>query len=118
MARLPLAGRSSAALGVHVDYIGRGFDHALRTVPEGAPIGYHTRQDGGIYPLYGADFSRRVVFVPLDAADDVPAAMAARDLRYLLLTRARPEIEGQVEAAVARGALRPLGEGLYELPSR
>jgi hypothetical protein len=114
MASLPLEARSSAALGRHVDYIGRGFDHALRTVPEGAPIGYHTRQDGGIYPLYGADFRRRVVFVPIEPTDDVPAVMDARGVRHLLLTRARPVVQERVDAAVARGALEPLGEGLYE----
>lgn len=112
MARLPVAERSTAALGL---FIGRGYYDALRTIPAGEAIGYNTNYNGWVYPLYDADLSRSVRYVPVDAGTDVVKAMRARGVRYLFTALPPPAARARIERTAASGALRKIGEGLYVL---
>jgi hypothetical protein len=115
MAGLPLARRSSAELGRVVPYIGPGFAQTLSVAPAGEPLGYHTHKDGGIYPLYGPDYERRVVYVPLEVGEDPAAAMRTRGVRHLHVTHERVVVREMLDAAVAAGSLRRVGDTLYAL---
>lgn len=110
MARLPVAERSAAALGL---FFGRSYYDALRTVPKGEAIGYDTNYNGWVYPLYDADLSRTVRYVPIGAGTDVVKAMRERGVRYLFTALPPPEARARIDRAVAVGALRQIGEGLY-----
>jgi 4-amino-4-deoxy-L-arabinose transferase-like glycosyltransferase len=115
MARLPLERRSSAELGRAVPYIGPGFAETLAAAPAEEPVGYHTHKDGGIYPLYGADYRRRVVYVPIEVGEDPAAAMRARGVRHLHVTHERVVVRQMLDRAVAAGSLRKVGDTLYAL---
>lgn len=110
MASLPVAERSTAALGM---FIGRSYYDALRTIPPGEAIGYNTNYNGWVYPLYDADLSRQVRYVPLDPDTDVVRAMRARGVRYLFVALPPPEARAAISRTVARGGLRQIGEDLY-----
>ena len=110
MAHFPVAERSTAALGL---FIGRSYFDALETLPPGEPIGYNTHYNGWIYPLYGADLSHPLRYVPIGPGTDVAAALAAREVRYLFVSNPPPAARVGLERAVAGGVLRPIGEGLY-----
>jgi hypothetical protein len=110
---LPAAERSTAALGL---YIGKGYLDALTTVPAGEPIGYCVGGNGWIYPLFGADLSREIRYVPIPAGADVAALMAQHGVRYLLVCNAPAWSSRSVAAAVQAGALRSIGDGLFAAP--
>lgn len=110
MAALPLAERSAAALG---PYFGSRYLRALEAIPRDEVIGYHVNYNGWIYPLYDADLSRRIRFVPIHHDTDVAEAMRQRDLRYLFVSLPPPIARFRIAAAVAAGSLHQIGENLY-----
>ncbi|MCP4656778.1 MAG: hypothetical protein GY856_15300 [bacterium] len=110
MAGLPLAERSAAALG---PYFGSRYMRALEAIPREEVIGYNVNYNGWIYPLYDADLSRRILFVPIHHDTDVAEAMLQRDLRYLFVSLPPPVARFRIAAAVATGGLKQIGENLY-----
>ncbi|MFB3041824.1 MAG: glycosyltransferase family 39 protein [Candidatus Poribacteria bacterium] len=110
MARLPLKKRSTAALGL---YIGESYQNALETVPPDEIIGYNVSGDGWVYPLYAADFSRKLRYVPIDANTDILEIMRQRNVSYLFVSRPPPLVQQKIEEAVTAGGLESIGEGLY-----
>ncbi|MBI1930159.1 glycosyltransferase family 39 protein, partial [Candidatus Poribacteria bacterium] len=110
MARLPLKERSTAALGL---YIGDSYQNALETIPPNEIIGYHVHGDGWVYPLYDADFSRQLRYVPIDANTDIPEALRQRNARYLFVSRPEPPVQQRIEETLKAGGLEKIGEGLY-----
>lgn len=110
MARLPVLERSTAALGL---FIGPGYLEALEKVPKTEAIGYNTNYNGWIYPLYDADLSRRVRYVPVGPETDVVAAMRKREVDYLFVALPPPVVQRRIDQEVARRRLRTIGRGLY-----
>ncbi len=110
MAGLPVLERSTAALGY---LIGPSYRRALETVPPEETLGYHLHGNGWIYPLYGADFSRRLRYVPIVPGGDVGDAMQRRGVRVLFVADPAPVIQREIAGAVASGSLRQIGAGLY-----
>lgn len=110
MSTFPVAERSTAALGL---FVGRGYFDTLQTIPAQEAIGYNTNHNGWIYPLYDADYSRQVRFVPIEAETDIVQAMRLRDVRYLFTVLPSPVVQARVAQAVARGKLREINRGLY-----
>ncbi|MCP4686185.1 MAG: hypothetical protein GY867_12170, partial [bacterium] len=74
---------------------------------------YHVNDNGWIYPLYDADLSRRIRFVPIHPTTDVAEAMRRRDLRYLFVSLPPPAARLRIAAAAATGDLQQIGENLY-----
>ena len=61
---------------------------ANQIVPSQDVLGYNVFGNGFTYPLYRADFSQRIVYVPFsnsDSCEQVADAMEARGTRYLLV---------------------------------
>jgi len=83
MLRRPLWQREAAALKA---YVPGEYENALMTVPRSEPLGYNVHGNGFIYPLYRADFSQRLIYLPLKAANscqEIEDKMRERGLRWL-----------------------------------
>jgi hypothetical protein len=79
--------RQSATLKVNMP---AEYENALVYVPKDALLGYNVGSNGFIYPLYRADFSQRIVYVPFspeDSCAQIVKAMASRGTRYLFVAR-------------------------------
>jgi len=113
MAGMGVAERSTAKLGL---YIGGSYGRALATVPPEEVLGFNVNPNGWIYPLYGADYSRRIRYVPIDPVTEIPAAMRQRGVWYLFVSRPFPQELEQVEALLSRGGLQKIGDGLWVRP--
>jgi hypothetical protein len=64
------------------------YENAYRYVPRDAVLGYNVHENGFVYPLYRADFSQRLVYVPFrpdDTCETIAGAMEARGTRYLFV---------------------------------
>jgi len=114
MLQLPAAQRSAAALLASSHRVGPSFRDALAAVPPGEPLGYAMRDNSVIYLLYGADLSRRLIYVPVRGDERITGAMAQRGLRYLFAWRPGDAQRTAIDAALKLGRLTPVGEGLYE----
>jgi hypothetical protein len=112
----PFADRQAAYLRTHVPY---EYENALARVPQTAVLGYNVHANGFIYPLFRADFSQRLVYIPIEPSQPCEAIagdMRAAGTRYLV---AAPEHTD--DAVLARlfqcgeegSVLRELGAGLY-----
>jgi len=85
MLDLPASERDAAKLAVNMP---REYELALSIVPRDAVLGYHTHVDGFIYPLYRADFSQHLVYVPFSidgTCGDVAEAMRQRGADFLFV---------------------------------
>jgi len=110
MARLPIQERSTAALGL---FIGDQYQEALQMVPADEGIAYTTHGDGWVYPLYGADLSRKIRYLPLDSDEAITDTMHKHQLRYLFTGGAEARERNLVRAATEAGLLRKIGKALY-----
>ena len=80
---LPLVERDSASLRV---YTPLEYESTLSIMPDDAVLGYNVHANGFVYPLYRADFSQRLVYIPISVSgtcEDVAETMKARGTRYL-----------------------------------
>jgi len=91
------------------------------TVPEDAALGYNIDSNGFVYPLYRADLSQRLVFIPVtpDAdCSDIARIMIRRGTRYLFVApvHTQDEVIAKLEACAVQGdILRERGPGLFVL---
>ncbi len=77
--------RQSATLKVNMP---AEYENAIVYVPKHALLGYDVSSNGFIYPLYRADFSQPIVYVPFDASDScqmIVKKMTLRGTRYLFV---------------------------------
>ncbi len=74
---------------------GAAYREVLEGVPEDEIIGYNLKKNDVIYPLYGADLSRRLRYLPGSYAD-FANAMKSHDIRYLYFPRAERFIGGWI----------------------
>jgi hypothetical protein len=85
MLALPVRERHAALLR---DNMPDPYTLAVQVVPAGEVLGYNVHGNGFVYPLYLADLSREIVYVPFSARDDcqsIADAMTTRGTRYLLV---------------------------------
>jgi len=85
MLELPALRRDAA---VFEDNMPRSYANAVEFVPNDALLGYNVHNNGFVYPLYRADYSQHIVFVPFSAEDTCEAIaerMTERGTRYLLV---------------------------------
>lgn len=64
MLERPLWQRQAAILKLNMP---EEYEHALVEVPDGATLGYDVGGDGFVYPLYRADFSQKLIYVPIES---------------------------------------------------
>ncbi|MGH2621057.1 MAG: hypothetical protein ACRDHG_10885 [Anaerolineales bacterium] len=116
MLALPVRDRHAA---VFRDNMPDAYSLAVEVVPPGEELGYNVHGNGFVYPLYLADFSREIVYVPfsLDAScESIAAAMTERGTRYLLVA---PEHTDDLKIAQLRAcadaatSLRERESGIY-----
>jgi hypothetical protein len=95
------------------------YANALEFVPRDAILGYNVTSNGFVYPLYRADFSQTLVYIPLSAdesCDDVAQALDEHGTRYLFV--APEQTDDGIRAMLGRCAgsgsiIRERARGLY-----
>ncbi len=95
------------------------YENALVHVPKDELLGYNVREDGFVYPLYRADFSQRIAYIPLSGEDSCQAiAERARSAGIAYLFAARGHSDDAVIARLdqcseAGGRIRQQAKGVY-----
>jgi hypothetical protein len=118
MLRLPLWQRSAASLDVHVP---DEYRNALAEVPVSALLGYDVTDNGFVYPLLRADFTQRIVYIPMtpqDSCQEIANRMRQAGTRYLMVAKvqsADSHISRLHDCANSGQVLRELGDNLYVL---
>jgi len=116
MLSLPVLDRSAASFQINVP---DEYANALEIVPNNAVLGYAIHSNGFIYPLYRADLSQQITYVPVSregTCEDVAQAMEERGTRYLFVA---PEHSSDRVIAYLRNCgdtdtlLRERSRGLY-----
>ncbi len=116
MLSLPVLNRSAASIRINVP---DEYEKALEIVPNDAILGYDIHSNGFIYPLYRADLSQRITYVPVSlegTCEEVAQAMEERGTRYLFVA---PEHSSDQVIAYLRNCaatdtvIRERSRGLY-----
>jgi hypothetical protein len=118
MLSIPASEREAGVLKLNMP---AEYENALVYVPNDAILGYNTHANGFIYPLYRADFSQRLVYLPFEASDScelIKARMVERSARYLFVA---PEHSSDLniarlgECAAEGDVIQERARGLYVL---
>jgi hypothetical protein len=121
MLKLPALHRDAARFHVHVP---QEYENALTYVPENALLGYNVTPNGFVYPLFRADFSQHIVFVPFTAdntCQQIARRMDSRKTRYLFVAPEQTDDAklGALNACARDGTyLRERARGVYVLNDR
>lgn len=75
------------------------------------PVGFCCDDFGPAYPLYGPDYSRRVVYARDETADDLLAHLDREGVRLLVVSGPLPKRTGMIQEALRRGRLKPVPRG-------
>jgi hypothetical protein len=95
------------------------YEFAYTHVPGDALLGYNVHENGFVYPLYRADFSQRLIYVPLsedDSCEAIARAMEARGTRYLFVAPEHTDdglLRRLRECAATPSPIRERVGGLY-----
>ncbi len=111
MMQLPPLQRSTAELTHHYD---GAFKKALQIIPKDEIIGYCFPNNGWAYPLYDSDYSRHLMYVPIEDLN-FTEFMRQNDINYLFIERITPEQIKLIQIAVENKKLKKLEEFLYAL---
>jgi hypothetical protein len=111
MMSMPTLQRNTAELTHQYD---GAYKKALQIIPKDEVIGVCFPNNGWAYPLYDADFSRYLEYVPID---DMQFAqnMKQKGIHYLFIERIAPEQTQLIQKAVQTGSLKKIEEFLYAL---
>jgi hypothetical protein len=109
LADLPVSERSVAVRA------GSPYQDILRIVPRGATIAYFVNPNGWVYPLYGADFSRRLQFIPARRGGDFAVEMKRLGLKYFYAGEMDRAWQTNLDVPLSEGRLRQVYEDFYEL---
>jgi hypothetical protein len=109
--------RDAAKLSV---YVPDEYKEALETVPNTDTLGYNVSLDGLIYPLYRADFSQRVVYIPIsgdDGCEVIAAEMQNAGTKWLFTAETMTEtsVRSKLQECEVAGLLTSPKRGLYVL---
>ena len=116
MLALPALQRESARLSLKVPW---EYAAALDIVPREDILGYNVHHNGFIYPLYRADYSQHLAYVPIpegSTCDSIAAAIEAHGTRYLFVAPEHTEdwiLALLNECATEKLVLRERVRGLY-----
>ena len=113
----PVMSRDSAKL--HLD-VPSYYENALELVPRTETLGFNVYGNGFVYPLYRADFSQRLAFIPFYPSDAegcemLKKSLNEKDISWLFVGVAREETFRFAERCVEEGVLELRGERLYGL---
>jgi hypothetical protein len=111
----PVTQRSSALLQAFpgANRLGPSYLRAIEQLPREEPLGYHVPSHMVVYPLYGADLSRRLRYVPIEIDTRIGEAMGRREIRHIFILRPGPVARAAMRRAVATGELVPVDQGLF-----
>jgi hypothetical protein len=115
--KVPILQRDASKLHIYVD---PEYEQALEVVPNDEILGYNLHYDAFIYPLYRADFSQRLAYVPIsgdNTCDYLVEAMAIRGTSWLFAIpeRTGPENLALVQKCAEDGFLVSIEGGVYVL---
>jgi hypothetical protein len=116
MLSLPLSERSSASLSINMPAV---YDSAPEFVPKEDVLGYNVHSNGFIYPMYGADFSQQLIYVPLDPrgnCEETAQALKSRGTRYRFVAsqHTRDRVIEHLRSCAGMGdVIRERARGLY-----
>lgn len=116
MLALPVWQRHAGSLHVRAPM---EFESVYQFVPGEAVLGYNLTDNGFVYPLYRADYSQRLVYVPFapsDSCESIARAMGSRGTRYLFVAPEHSEdlnIARLRQCAEEGSVLRERAIGLY-----
>jgi hypothetical protein len=119
MLSLSIYDRDSAKLAISMP---REYENALEIVPENATLGYNVIGNGFVYPLYRADYSQKLVYIPISldgTCEDIAEAMSSRGTRYLFVApeHTDDEVLGFLhQCGNAEEYLRERSFNLYVIP--
>jgi hypothetical protein len=113
--RIPALERGSAHLHVYVD---PAYELALNHVPREDVLGYTLTNNSFVHPLYRADYSQTLVYVPITAetsCDAIIQALREADSSWLFALQGRspPEVLDKLDACRQQGSLDQVEVGLY-----
>ena len=111
MMSMPALQRSTAELTHQYD---GAYKKALQIIPKDEVIGVCFPNNGWAYPLYDADFSRYIKYVPIEDMQ-FTRNMKQRGIHYLFIERIIPEQTQLIQKAVQAGSLKKIEEFLYAL---
>ena len=95
------------------------YSSALEIVGSEERLGYNVGDNGFVYPLYRADFSQNLVYIPVslgDSCEDIANEMRSRETRYLMVAPVHSEDETislLQRCANAGDVIRERGINLY-----
>ena len=118
MLSFPILERQAATLKLNMP---GEYENALVTVPKNDTLGYNVGPDGFVYPLYRADFSQPLVYIPIGSAAgclEIVETMHVKDSRWLFVAPGHtdPQVLDAVErCATHGGGLRKALGGIYEI---
>jgi hypothetical protein len=116
MLSLPALDRESSAFG---ETVPDEYAAALEIVPRDTILGYNVHGNGFTYPLYRADYSQRLVYVPIpdgSTCGSVADSIEARGTRYLFVAPEHTEdwiLTLLNQCATEKDVLRERVRGLY-----
>jgi hypothetical protein len=119
MLKVSLWDRQTARMSVVVP---EEYQNALAYVPREDVLGYNVGSNGYIYPLFRADFSQSIVYVPFEtdeSCDEIARAMESHGTRWLFVA---PEHTDDQKIGLMRlcsdtgTGIRERARGLYVIP--
>jgi hypothetical protein len=110
---------SRDAVKLHLD-LPAYYENALELVPRTETLGFNVHGNGFVYPLYRADFSQRLAFIPFytsvaEGCEMLKKSLNEKDISWLFVGVAREENVRFAERCVDEGVLEFRGERLYGL---
>jgi hypothetical protein len=112
--------RSLAAFDLNGPYIGKhlnvkGYIRSLNFLPKAEPFAYYVSSNVWIYPLYGPDFSRKPVFIPMIGKDFLET-MRRKNLRTIFFCTVDEKQINLMRWAVRTGRLVQVSDCLFRFP--
>ncbi len=109
--------RDAAKLSV---YVPDEYKEALETVPNTDALGYNVSLNGLIYPLYRADFSQQIVYIPISGDDNcqtIADRMRTVGTKWLFTAETMTEtvVRSNLQRCEDAGLLTSPRRGLYVL---
>jgi hypothetical protein len=113
----PVLSRDAAKL--HLD-IPIYYEDALELVPQTETLGFNVHGNGFVYPLYRADFSQRLAFIPFytsvkEGCEMLKKSLNEKDIYWLFVGVTKEDRVHFAERCVEEGVLEFRGERLYGL---
>ena len=116
--RIPTWERHAGMLHIHAP---EEYESIYEFVPTDVVLGYNVHSNGFVYPLYRADYSQTIVYIPISkqaSCSEIASIMEARGTRYVFVApeHSEDEIIGLLRQCADSGeVIRQRAGGLYVL---